>query len=787
MVQEYFNHPLLFVDKLKFRQYQQDLLQKIMYKNSLVVIPTSLGKTVVTLLLCLNILYNWKSSKILILAPTRPLVYQHFNLFKNYSIVGNICIPLTGKIKPEVRKTIWRSTSYRVYFATPELVRNDLKNNIINKDDFFLVVFDEAHRAVKEYSYTFISKKFYDNTSTDRIPMILALTASPGSSDTKIMEICDNLHIEQIQIKSEHDKDVLPYVYHVDVESCLVEMSELQVEISNILQSIIDEKISWLIDNHFIRKKKNIHQVYRKDLLDLGNYLKSKIDSINKINSFSIFAALKYQSMAMILFHCRDLIQSQGLFAFKKFFNKVNGELSTRTYQEILSDNRIISILEKINNIDKLSHSPKIEKLLSLIYQYIDVMSNTEPVIDKIMTGNDLNLINRDTIIDSNMGVAQGFTPELKTLKQILFQKKVLIFSQYRDTLEEIISVLSKIGIPCKGFFGQSDKEGTKGLNQEEQLQIIEEFKKGSFPVLVATSVAEEGLDIPNVDTVIFYEPVASEIRFIQRKGRTGRFSNGKVVILTTKDSIDSKYLQISKKKISKMKSALSDVNLILHPQLKRKFDKLQMMNLSEISNIGIGGDMSNDQNDSYDPIMDAILSNSNKKIKYFVTKLAYNKPLQYSERSKKNLQDLYEISLELDNKKTIEKIQRQLHELLGKSGKNGLDLPYIYEILSFDKKLIDKAISNLEKLKRVVWLDSKTIALKDSIAFIRGHKYFIVIEKMMMGKAIVLVNDRWYALLDHFDYSGPRTLLKKGNSFNIIGDVYKKGGKLHLMVKKII
>ena len=55
------------------------------------------------------------------------------------------------------------------------------------------------------------------------------------------------------------------------------------------------------------------------------------------------------------------------------------------------------------------------------------------------------------------------------------------------------------------------------------------------------------------------------------------------------------------------------------------------------------------------------------------------------------------------------------------------------------------------------------------------------------MGKAIVIVNEKWYASLEPQDYFGPRAILKKGNTFNIIGELYRRAGTLHLIVKKII
>ncbi|MGN6348376.1 MAG: hypothetical protein ACTHKF_08290 [Candidatus Nitrosocosmicus sp.] len=145
----------------------------------------------------------------------------------------------------------------------------------------------------------------------------------------------------------------------------------------------------------------------------------------------------------------------------------------------------------------------------------------------------------------------------------------------------------------------------------------------------------------------------------------------------------------------------------------------------------------------------------------------------------------MYDISLSLDNRRSIEKAQRQIYDLISKSGKEGLELDYLKETIKLDSATIEKAVKNLEKLKRIVWLNRKTISLIDSIKFIPGRKYSIFIEKILFGKAIVIINEKWYASLDYFDYVGPKSLLKKGNTFNIIGDTYRRNGTLHLIVKK--
>ena len=770
MEHNYFNHPLLVENSLLFREYQNIIVEKALYKNSLIVVPTSLGKTIITLLICIDILYNWKKSKILILAPTRPLVRQHLNLFKRFTKIENICFGLTGKISPDIRKTIWKSRSIRVFFATPELVKNDLDNNLLEKDEFYLIVFDEAHRAVKNYSYTQISKKFYDNKDSKKIPMQLALSASPGSSKEKIQEICSNLYIEQTIIKSEDDKDVLPYIYNIDIEHKRFDIDTKHKEISSIIQSLIDDKIKWLIDNNLIKKKK-VENVYRKDLLNLGNYLKTEITQINNNKNFFLFAALKYQSMSMILLYCRDLIESQGSFSLKKFFDKFQNDIPNRTYLELLFDPNIQKIIEILKNDKILFSHPKISNLISIVKNFLYISKENviiESPIPPIYVKDEENKFN-------------------------LNQKKILIFSQYRDTLEVITNLLDEHGIPCRGFYGQSNKKDQKGLGQDKQISILEDFKKGIFPVLVATSVAEEGLDIPNVDLVIFYEPVPSEIRFIQRKGRTGRFSDGKVVVLVANDSIDSKYLEIAQKKIVKMKHNLKDINLILHQQNKRSFSIPDTMKATDIDifNQNIikskGNNIDKEIFENFNPIIDSIASNSSKKIKYFVNKLSYkrkdiNDQVSFSIN---DLEHLYDVSLAIDGRKMIEKAQRQIHDLLARAGKEGLEISYLKEIVKFDHVTIEKAIKNLEKIKRIIWINKKTIALIDTIKFIPGRKYSIFIEKILIGKAIVIINEKWYASLDYFDYNGPKSLLKKGNIFDIIGDTYRKNGTLHLIVKK--
>ena len=136
---------------------------------------------------------------------------------------------------------------------------------------------------------------------------------------------------------------------------------------------------------------------------------------------------------------------------------------------------------------------------------------------------------------------------------------RFIVFSEIRHTASIIVEKLSSIekAKPVR-FVGQGSREGDKGMTQKQQKDILNRFRNDEYNILVATSVGEEGLDIPSTDVVIFYEPVSSAIRLIQRRGRTGRNRPGEVFIFVTKESRDEAALWSSRGKEEKMHSLFS-------------------------------------------------------------------------------------------------------------------------------------------------------------------------------------------------------------------------------------
>jgi Fanconi anemia group M protein len=137
--------------------------------------------------------------------------------------------------------------------------------------------------------------------------------------------------------------------------------------------------------------------------------------------------------------------------------------------------------------------------------------------------------------------------------------QRVIVFTESRDTAETLVDFLGE-HFDTRKFVGQGDREGSDGMTQTQQQETLDSFRAGEFEVLVSTSVAEEGLDVPEVDLVLFYEPVPKGIRAIQRKGRTGRQREGKVHVLLAEDTRDEAYFWIAKRQEDEMEEQLREL-----------------------------------------------------------------------------------------------------------------------------------------------------------------------------------------------------------------------------------
>jgi ERCC4-related helicase len=729
---QYVEHLLVRNRSVESRLYQKNIAEAASRRNTMVILPTALGKTVISLLVTVDILYNYREGRILVMAPTRPLVSQHMKSFSSVlKIFEEQIAAVTGKTPPEARSAVWNKKDIRLLFATPEVVKNDLDEDRLHLSDFSLLVFDEAHRAVKDYAYTSIAKEYISQSSN---PVILAMTASPGAERRRIQEVCDNLFIEYIEYRSEEDPDVKQYVNPIDVRWEWFNLSEDYLYVISLLRSTLDEKLRWLIQRGIIRKK-NIEWIFKRDLIDAGESLRYTLELTMEEQRGPLYIALMYQSSALTLMYCLELMGSQGSYSLRAFLERIEND-EGKAHASLLKDPRIMEI--KLLVAKTAKDHPKVQRLVELAMEHHHHSS-------------------RDNLAGTS--------------------SRVLVFTQYRDTARHITDVLSRNGIKSSRFVGQAKRQGDQGMKQEEQAAVLESFRNGDFDVLVATSIAEEGLDIPEVDLVVFYEPIPSEIRYIQRKGRTGRKAAGSVVILAANNTVDTRYHHASQKRIESMKRYLNSINTTLKSINRTPFQS-DPMTPEDLSVIGRR--------------QERLEENLYKTIQSDLKKGRLTGPdaenrLNKLRDSKRQTSFVLETDLVTGAfTRQVQKAARRIHTELAKAGRRGIDVELLHDNLDFEYPLLLEALKKLEKLRRIEWLDDGTVIIVDSLKESTGKIYDVYIEKVVQGKALVLVNDKWHARLNHYDYAGPRDLLKGGSEFKAVGELYREHGMLNIRIKQI-
>ncbi len=510
---EYISHPLLKEGVVERRRYQIAIAREARKESLMVVLPTGLGKTTIALFVLINRLAK---GKVLFLAPTRPLVEQHSAFLNDVlNIDPSVIQMLTGNVLADKRAKLWDDA--KIIVSTPQIIENDLLSNRINLSAVSLIIFDECHRAVGNYSYVYIAEKYAEQAIA---PLVLGMTASPGSDKEKIKEICISLGVKKVESRTEYDTDVAPYIHKKDIEWRTLDVPVAIKKQKRILDAVLDERIGELQKLGYVRKRRG-KDVTKKELLELREIITVQLASQKHAD---LYKALSLQAEVLKIKHAIDLIETQGIFAVNRYFGRLKNEAlskdGSKAAKRLLKDDRFVDAMSMAASYE--GEHPKLNAVIQILQDEFRVNPNT----------------------------------------------RIIVFTNYRDTAEMIISGLQdrnseEEGIRAVKFIGQATKAEDKGLKQKEQVEIITKFKAGDYNVLVATSVAEEGLDIPATDLVIFYEPIPSAIRSIQRKGRTARKKVGKVIVLIAKGTKDEAYYWLSRSKEREMRKRISEMRMI--------------------------------------------------------------------------------------------------------------------------------------------------------------------------------------------------------------------------------
>src|SRR3989338_5086491 len=395
------------------RLYQETIMASCARGNCLIILPTGLGKTKTAILAAVQRLNSYPSSKILFLTVTKPLAEQIHNEIRECMDVDEGKVALfTGSVAPSKREEMWKNSIVTV--STPQCIENDIINNRIELDNVSLIVVDEAHNAVKDYSYTWVAKQYHKKS---KWPRIIGLTASPGSDLDRIQEVCKNLYIEEIEIRTDEDPDVRPYVHDIDISWVEVNLPLVFLEAKKYLQSFLNDRLEKL-KQWGILQRKDLKYVSKTELLELQAQLRGRASTGEK--NFVVWNAISVLAEIMKVSHGLELLETQGIIPAYKYMERLNSDASTtktKAVKNIVKDLNFRSAFVKVSKLyeEKVEHPKMIE---------------LQRIVEKE--------------IKENPG------------------KRIIVFNQYRDNAADVVEKLNAIpNAKAQLFVGQMKKNET--------------------------------------------------------------------------------------------------------------------------------------------------------------------------------------------------------------------------------------------------------------------------------------------------------------------------------------
>ncbi|EAY14451.1 Type III restriction enzyme, res subunit family protein [Trichomonas vaginalis G3] len=458
------------------RNYQYDISQACFKENTLVCLPTGTGKTFIASVVMMNF-YRWyPSSLIIFCATTRALVEQQISACNSFTTIPeDDTVVLVGTSSTTLRKIVW--DDYRVVYATPQTVQNEIKKGKLDPCKISLIIFDEAHHAHGKQSYGMITRMVAERSSQFRV---IGLSATPGSNIQQIQDIIYNLMISQIIYKDDTDPDIAQYQHQTDIEYITVHAGDDDEAVRHNLDECIQFIASPL-------QNSNVLSIMNLDYLTRG----SVFLSMNKYKETSQGAPnfsknMSYLTILLSLTAMKEKLLKYGPNFLDKAIKDFENKRNSNERRQLMATPAYIA-LAKSTNLAKSSSHPKLAKLHSILSDFFSTKKDS----------------------------------------------RCIVFASLREVAADIEKNIKNVpNVNCHVFTGKAATDDTEGMTDHMQQTIVDLFRKGTFNVIIATCVAEEGLDIGEVDLIVCYDVQASALRTFQRIGRTGRKRAGRVVFL---------------------------------------------------------------------------------------------------------------------------------------------------------------------------------------------------------------------------------------------------------------
>uniref|UniRef100_A0A8C8E9Q7 RNA helicase n=1 Tax=Otus sunia TaxID=257818 RepID=A0A8C8E9Q7_9STRI len=495
--------------------YQTELAQPaINGKNTLICAPTGSGKTFVALLICEHHFQNMSSgqkAKVVFLATKVPVYEQQKNVFRQhfersgYSVQG-----ISGETvaNVSVEKVIQDSD---IIVLTPQILVNSIEEGIISSLSIFtLMIFDECHNTTGNHPYNVLMTRYLQqkfDSSASQLPQIVGLTASVGVGNAKsvketiehICTLCSYLDIQALSTVRENKED---------------------------LQRFRNKWVKMRVQNHFADIISGL--MSETEALMRKNY---SVDTISQINK-NDFGTQKYEHWIVATQKKCRLLQladkekessiCRDLFICTEHLRKLNDALIISEDARI--EDALAYLTEFFTNVKNGPYTELEEQLTAKFQEKEPELTS----LSKDESNENPKLEELACILDE----AYRYNPQTRTL---LFAKTRALVAALKKWIEAN-PLLSYIKSDV--LMGRGRRDQKTGMTLPMQKDVLDAFKTNEDSrLLIATSVADEGIDISECNLVVLYEYFGNVTKMIQVRGR-GRARGSKCILVTSKKEV---------------------------------------------------------------------------------------------------------------------------------------------------------------------------------------------------------------------------------------------------------
>ncbi|KAA0172092.1 hypothetical protein FNF27_06127 [Cafeteria roenbergensis] len=549
------------------REYQLAIAGRALFENTLVSLPTGLGKTFIAAVVMHNYRRWFPSGKVVFMAPTRPLVAQQVEAcHKIVGIPAEDTAQMQGSVAASLREGYWRERA--VIYCTPQMLQNDLEARRVDARRIVLLVLDEAHRATGKYAYCEVVRLMEEAGARFRL---LALSATPGSDLKRVQGVIDALRISAIEARADGDPDVAPYTHNRTIDRITVSISSdlkvFQSAFAAVLRPLCVQLHAAKLISH--RDPMRLSQVGLCKVADEarknpGKYPVPQPEWHGVMSALYTLQRLQ-PAMSELLMH--------GTHAFwcslQRFARERKGTQAENTLLRSHPWRQLTTRLAELERAGRHILHPKLVMLGDKVRHHFE---------------------RHDAARDAGVAAAVEGSASGAAAKGG-GGTRVIIFTETRPSVDEIVKYLRAHAADCcrpAAFVGQGGSRRPKGAapgdaassssssstaadagtsdggpqqeattsalsssqgpisitgqSQKQQQAVVARFRSGRYNTLVATCIGEEGLDIGDVGLIVLFDASGSPVRTVQRIGRTGRQKAGEIVALVTPGAESAKF-----------------------------------------------------------------------------------------------------------------------------------------------------------------------------------------------------------------------------------------------------